>query len=192
MPKGFGVQEKENIKELLLQNCKDSWKKYGYKGTSIDTLCKNSGISKGAFYIFYQTKEALFYEVLRQLQQSLYELVEEILLTQPNKYGVVNALKAVYKEYDNNPFLYDTLSADFTSFENKLTKEEKITLQLDSLSGARHMINKSFLTLKIEENMALSILSSILNISANKEKLLYNHYKVFEFMLDHLIDEIFE
>lgn len=190
-PKGFNQQEKENIRKKLLMNCKDSWKKYGYKGTSIDTLCNTSGISKGAFYIFYPSKEALFYELLKQLQQSLYDVIEETLLTNQSKYGVVDALKKVYSEYDSSPFLYNTQSVDFISFTNKLSNEEKDALQFDSLSGARHMIHKPFLTLKVEENMALSILASLLNIATAKDKLAHDHFKVFEFMLDHLIEEIF-
>lgn len=192
MPKGFHPQEKENIKTQLLINCKESWKKNGYKGTSIDTLCKASGISKGAFYIFYPSKEALFYELLKQLQQSLYDLIEETLLTNQSKYGVMDALKKVYKEYDRNPFLYNTVSADFVSFTNKLSKEEKDSLQFDSLCGARHMIHKPFLSLKIEESLALSILASLLNIATAKDKLAHDHFEVFEFMLDRLIGEIFE
>lgn len=192
MPKGFSEQEKKNIKELLINHCQESWKKYGYKKTNIEELCKASGISKGAFYIFYQSKEELFYETLKAVQQHLYELTEDILMTQQSKYGVANALKAIYKEYDNSPFLYNTSSEDFVSFVNKLSKEEKDALSLDSLSSARFMFDKSFLTLKMEEDKALSILVSILNIAANKEKMLYNHFEVFEYMLDHLIGEIFE
>lgn len=104
----------------------------------------------------------------------------------------MDALKKVYKEYDSSPFLYNTLSADFVSFTNKLSKEEKDSLQFDSLCGARHMIYKPFLTLKIEESMALSILASLLNIATAKDKLAHDHFEVFEFMLNHLIGEIFE
>lgn len=192
MPKGFSEQEKNNIQKKLIDGCKDSWEKYGYKKTSIDELCSKAGISKGAFYIFFGSKELLFLETLRELQKKLYALIESILLKEQNKYGVAKALKAVYMEYDRSPFLYDTSSTDFTSFINKLSEAEKQDIFYDSLYGARQMIDKPFLKLRIQEEKALSVMASLLSIITGKDKLVYNHFEVFEFMLDNLIDEVFE
>lgn len=192
MPKGFSEQEKNNIREKLINSCRESWEKYGYKRTNIDELCSIAGISKGAFYIFFGSKEFLFLETLSVIQKNLYTLVETILLKEQNKYGVSKALKAVYSEYDKSPFLYDTSSTDFTSFINKLSDDEKQSIFIDSLNGAKQMIDKPFLILRINEEKALSILSSLLLIITNKNKMIYNHFEVFEFMLDNLINEIFE
>ncbi|MDF2938315.1 MAG: putative transcriptional regulator [Paenibacillaceae bacterium] len=192
MPKSFSEHEKQNIRGSLIDSCRSSWRNYGYKRTNIDELCQKAGISKGAFYIFFPSKEQLFYETLLVVQQSLYILMEEILSKEPGKPGLAKALKAVYAEYDKSPFLYDTASADFTGFINKLAPEEREAIGFDSLSGAKKLLSKSYLTLRIPEEMALSVLASLLNIAANKEKLLYDHFRVFEFMLDNVMDEIFE
>jgi AcrR family transcriptional regulator len=192
LPKSFSEQEKQNIRGILIDSCRLSWKHYGYKRTNIDELCQKAGISKGAFYIFFPSKERLFYETLLDVQQSLYALMEEILAEEPGKSGLAKALKAVYAEYDKSPFLYDTASADFTGFINKLAPEEQQAISFDSLAGAKRLLAKSYLTLRIPEEMALSVLASMLNIAANKEKLLYDHFQVFDFMLDHVLDHIFE
>ena len=60
MARSFTEREKENIKKSLQEACKQSWTQYGYKKTSVDDLCKQAGISKGAFYLFFESKEALF------------------------------------------------------------------------------------------------------------------------------------
>ena len=49
MPKIFSEREKENIIKGLLETCRQSWTQYGYKKTSVDELCRQVGISKGAF-----------------------------------------------------------------------------------------------------------------------------------------------
>lgn len=49
MARSFTEREKENIKKSLQEACKQSWTQYGYKKTSVDDLCKQAGISKGAF-----------------------------------------------------------------------------------------------------------------------------------------------
>lgn len=192
MAKSFSEQEKVNIRQALIKQCKASWQMFGYKRTNLDDLCVKCGISKGTFYLFYSSKERLFYEVLQEVQNTLYQMVEEILSENQNKSGVSQALKKVYAEYDKNPFLYDTTSQDFLSFLNKLSSEEKETIYYNSLTGAKQMLDKPYLTLKINENQALSVLASLLNMITNKDKLLADHFMVFDFMLDHLIDEIFE
>lgn len=191
MPKSFSEQEKQNIRGILIDSCRLSWKNYGYKRTNIDELCQKAGISKGAFYIFFPSKERLFYETLLDVQQGLYALMEDILAEEPGKAGLAKALKAVYAEYDKSPFLYDTASADFTGFINKLAPEERETIGFDSLAGAKRLLGKSYLTLRIPEEMALSVLATLLNIAANKDKLLYDHFQVFDFMLEHVLDHIF-
>ena len=64
MARSFTEREKENIKKSLLEACKKSWTQYGYKRPGVDDLCRQAGISKGAFYLFFESKEALFCEVL--------------------------------------------------------------------------------------------------------------------------------
>lgn len=192
MPKGFSELEKSYIREKLIKSCMGNWEKYGYKKTNVDDVCSEAGISKGAFYIFFDSKEHLFLETLSIIQRNLYTLVEEILQQEQNKYGVVKALKAVYSEYDKSPFLYDTLSTDFTSFINKLTEEEKQSIYYDSAVGARQMLDKPYLKLRISEEKALSVMASLLFMITGKNKMAYNHFEVFDFMLDNLISEIFE
>lgn len=192
MPKSFREQERSRIRESLIEGCKENWKKYGYKRTNIDELCTKAGISKGAFYIFFQSKENLFYETLKEVQHGLYALVEEILLEEQSKFGLAKALKAVYAEYGKSPFLYDTTGADFTSFINKLSDEENQTIIYSGYSGAKQMLNKPFLKLRIDEDKALSVLSCLLGIIEKKEKMTCDHIEVFNFMLDNLIDKIFE
>lgn len=192
MPKGFTDQEKTNIKEKLISACKYHWTKFGYKKTNVDELCRISGISKGAFYLFYDNKESLFLETLLQVQADLYSRVEEILSEHQNKYGVAQAMKEIYRVYDKSPFMYDTSSTDFLSFFHKLSAEQQKEVNLLSYHGAKEMLGKSYLTLKVSEEFAMSVLSTILLTISLKDKMLSNTLQVFDFMIDHLIEQIFE
>lgn len=192
MPKGFRPAEKQVITQTLLAACKASWRAYGYKKTSLDTLCQQAGISKGAFYVFFDSKEALFYQVLLDTQRQLYQQVEDCLAQNPSKQGVCEALKAIYREYRGGGFLYDTKSGDFQSFLNKLSEEQRQELTGASYIGAKQMVEKPFLTLKVGEEMALSLLSVLLASASHQENLLCDPEEVFGFLIDHLIDSIFE
>ena len=64
MPRGFSEQEKERIREGLLEQGRTFLSTYGIRRTNVEDLTRSVGISKGAFYLFYGSKEELFYEVL--------------------------------------------------------------------------------------------------------------------------------
>ena len=68
MPKGFSEQEKEMIRRTLLEKGRALFTTYGLKKTSVDELTRATGISKGAFYLFYDSKEELFFDVIKQFE----------------------------------------------------------------------------------------------------------------------------
>lgn len=192
MPKGFSDKEKVVIKQRLIEECKASWKLHGYKKTSIDTLCQNIGISKGAFYIFFDSKESLFYQAIKQTQSQLYEIVENHLSRNQSKYGVAEALKEIYCEYCKGGFMYDIKSSDFQGFFNKLNPQQRNELNDLSYTSTKFMLDKPFLILKIDEKLAISILSVMLSSVTQKDNMLCDSEKVFEFMINNLIEDIFE
>lgn len=54
------------------------------------------------------------------------------------------------------------------------------------------MLDKPFLILKIDEKLAISILSVMLSSVTQKDNMLCDSEKVFEFMINNLIEDIFE
>ncbi len=80
MPKAFTEQEKELIRARLLEQGYRQFSAYGLRKTNIEELAEAVGISKGAFYLFYASKEALFMDVVEQFEQrfrqELFAMVE--------------------------------------------------------------------------------------------------------------------
>src|SRR5215831_15046578 len=71
MPKAFTAREKELIRKRLLEQGHRQFSAYGLRKTNIEELAEAAGISKGAFYLFYVSKEALFMEVVEQVEERL-------------------------------------------------------------------------------------------------------------------------
>ncbi len=69
MPKGFTEHEKELIRKRLLEQGYKHFSAYGLKKTNIEELAQAAKISKGAFYLFYESKEALFMDVAELAEQ---------------------------------------------------------------------------------------------------------------------------
>lgn len=64
MPRGFTEHEKELIRERLISEGYKQFSAYGLKKTRIEELTRAAKISRGAFYLFYESKEALFMDVV--------------------------------------------------------------------------------------------------------------------------------
>jgi AcrR family transcriptional regulator len=68
MPKGFTDQEKVLINRRLLDEGYRLFSAYGLRKTNVEEIAAAAGISKGAFYIFYESKEALFMDVVEETE----------------------------------------------------------------------------------------------------------------------------
>ena len=79
MPKGFTQAEKEQIHKDLLVKGRALIVDKGFKKTSVSAITKAVGIAKGSFYMFYQTKEELFIDILEEIESQIQdEMLREI------------------------------------------------------------------------------------------------------------------
>lgn len=192
MARSFTEREKENIKKGLQEACKQSWTQYGYKKTSVDDLCKQVGISKGAFYLFFESKESLFCEVLCSVQEQICNAASKVIEKHKDKYGVAEALKLIYREYNKNNFLYNSDSMDFTILMNKLSEEQAKKMKESSHMSQQLFFSQPYLKFMVDTNLAMSVIYSLIMNIKNKDILPQNHMETFDFMVDHLIDSLYE
>ncbi len=192
MARSFTEHEKDNIRNHLQEACKQSWTQYGYKKTSVDDLCRQTGISKGAFYLFFESKEALFCEVLCSVQEQICRAASEVIEKHRDKHGVAEALKLIYREYDKNNFLYESDSTDFTILMNRLSEEQAKKIQESSDMSRQLFLNQPCLKCKVDADLAMSVIYSLIMNIRNRDILPYHHLETFDFMIDHLADSLYE
>ena len=192
MARSFSEREKENIRKSLMDICKQNWTQYGYKKTSVDEICKQAGISKGAFYLFFESKEALFCEVLCSVQREICEMAAAAMEEEKGKPGVLKALKLIYRAYDKNSFLYGSDTADYTILMNKVSEEQAKEMEQAGELSRQLFSGHPDLKFRVDANMAISVIYSLIMNIKNKDVLPQNHLEVFDFMADHLIDNLYE
>lgn len=190
-PKGFSEAEKETLRSKLCHKCEDSWALHGYKKTSIAELTASIGISTGAFYLLYPSKEALFCETLARVQELLTENIRRIIKEVGGLEGFRQAMIWQFDEYDERPFLYNVTSPDFLAFINKLPPEKIEQLKFDSLASFEEMLMLAGLTLKVSQEKGFAATSSLLYTVTNKERVSYDHREVFMFLLDGILPKLF-
>jgi len=71
MGKAFTEEEKVIIYRKLIEAGSISIAKVGFKKTSIDDIAKKVGISKGAFYTFFPSKEVFFFKLMEVLEREV-------------------------------------------------------------------------------------------------------------------------
>lgn len=70
MPRAFTEDERELIAGRLVEQGSELFAAHGLKKTSVEELATAAGISKGAFYLFYDSKEALFMDAVEHAEQA--------------------------------------------------------------------------------------------------------------------------
>ena len=79
MPKTFSESERAYIKERLLAEARKCLATYGIRKTTIDELVKRVGIPKGTFYLFYESKERLLFDVIMGFdEEAQAQLLQEV------------------------------------------------------------------------------------------------------------------
>lgn len=107
MPRPFNKEEKKEIRTKLLTEGKDLFIRFGLKKTGIAELTKAAGISQGAFYLFFNSKEELYFAILEQEEQVIRDrFLKWLSEAEPlNRSKFREFLRLAVKVFEENPLL---------------------------------------------------------------------------------------
>ncbi|MFA9422507.1 MAG: TetR/AcrR family transcriptional regulator [Sedimentibacter sp.] len=108
MPKSYSDKERNYITNLLKKEAEKCLNLYGVKKTTVDELVKRVNISKGTFYLFYDSKERLLFEVINDLHDEIQaQFIKEIgfFHEEINIEQLTNLLFNVFKKVDSTCLL---------------------------------------------------------------------------------------
>jgi AcrR family transcriptional regulator len=71
VPRAFTDNERAHIQRALLAAGRKALATGGLRRTAVAALCREAGISKGAFYLFFESKEALFITLMQEAETEL-------------------------------------------------------------------------------------------------------------------------
>jgi len=125
MPKAFSEQEKETLRAQFQAKGKKLFEKHGLKKTSVDELTQTVGVSKGAFYLFYESKEELFLEVLEQIEKDIQTSILDFAMKPKTnaRQNLSNMLKNFLITWDDYPLLKNFSKSDFDYLVRKIPAE---------------------------------------------------------------------
>jgi len=140
---------------------------------------------------FYDSKEALFCDVMDDFQKSTRQMYDETLSSPPTKMEICQVLKKLYLEYTENNIITKRHSPDYQALLNKLPKEWRAKHSKNSEDGLAATLFAPNIKMKVSKDRAHGIIDTLLLTVVNKE-LIKDHYEIFCTLLDCVIDEIYE
>lgn len=126
MPKSYSDKEREHIIKRLKEEATSCLNVYGVKKTTVDELVRRVNIPKGTFYLFYDSKELLLYDVIIDLHIEIQtQFLREVESFQGNfnSEQLTNLLFQIYKKVDNTCLLKIMTNGDLELLMRKLPNE---------------------------------------------------------------------
>jgi len=104
MPRAFKEEEKEKIRAKLLEAGRACFLRYGLKKTTIEDVVGPAGIAKSSFYLFFESKEALFVEaMMAELPAMTKRLIDASFgETEDTRDALILLMKAIVREIETN------------------------------------------------------------------------------------------
>lgn len=118
----------EKTHEEILKSAMKTFSEVGFRNASIRNICKDAGVTNGAFYAHFESKEALFaalvsdkLDVFNETYQDMSDIsissVEDVLKMFASSYSSIETLiRYIYSERD--VFMLVLKSSGGTSYEN--------------------------------------------------------------------------
>lgn len=105
MPRGFTAAERDRISQALLAAGRDLFIRQGLRKTALEELVAPAGIVKSTFYQFFDSKEALYLQLmLDEAAQVKTQVIDQALLSTPDvREGLHRFLHATLDVLENNP-----------------------------------------------------------------------------------------
>jgi len=122
MPKWFSEDEKELIRRKLLEQGEKHFSRFGFKKSNVEEIALAVGISKGAFYRFFDSKELLFMEVIEEVEiRGRKEILKVISQPGPTPRARLFAiLKKAFDMFGELPILRVFTGSDFEILANRV------------------------------------------------------------------------
>ena len=84
----------QETKRRLMEKAVELIGQRGYSGVSVNQICAECGVSKGTYYVYYNSKEDIVYYLASEFNETLYQRLNEEL-----DYDGSHSARELYRQY---------------------------------------------------------------------------------------------
>ncbi len=179
----FNEREKEYIRNNLLQHGRQLFGDHGLNKTTISDLTKRVNIAQGSFYLFYKSKEELYFEILEQEERYIKEeLLNRTLLKEKlTKANFRDFLQQALQFLDESPILRQLFDkSTMNQLFRKLPQEKFDSNKQGDVDFLVPYIKKwqeDGVMKQLSPNIIVSMIRSLIILSLQKEMIGESNYK---------------
>lgn len=181
LPKAYSDQEKEYIRKRLKEEAAKCLAQYGIKRTTVDEIVQRVKIPKGTFYLFYQSKEMLLFEVILEqhdlIEEKLWKEISSIDPQDFNAEKLTDIIVGFYQMAGEMPILKLLNSGEIELLARKLPPQ----VLEEHLGHDNAMVDRLFASFPIKNNVDTRALSAAFRAiyfsTLHKEEIGEEHYE---------------
>jgi AcrR family transcriptional regulator len=176
MPKAFSEHEKETIRAQMREKGRKLFEKQGLKKTSVDELTEAVGISKGAFYLFFESKEELFLEILEEMEVNFRARIFNFAVSPETNARALLAklLNDALLTWDEFPLLKNLSLADFDYLIRKLPPDriqKHLNQDNDFVNEFLERVKREGIAVKALPSVISNLMKSLFFVSLHRDDL---------------------
>lgn len=180
MPKSYSEQEKEYIRKRLKEEAAKCLAQFGIRRTTVDEIVKRVKIPKGTFYLFYQSKELLLFDVILEqhdmIEKRMMDEFSKIDLSSVSVEQLTDVIFHFYQITEENPILNILNSDEVELLARKLPSE----VLASHLEHDHTMVDELFAALPMKQEVDINSITSafraIYFFTLHKEEIGELHY----------------
>jgi AcrR family transcriptional regulator len=142
----FTEAEREQIRQQLLRAGRELFAERGLKRTSLEDLTRPAGIAKSSFYAFFDSKEALYLELLMRERRRLAAEISAASIgsTGDARESLVRLMRVVVRELETNPLTRRIVTdpGEWRAVVRKVSPEQMEANVADSVRFVGDMIRE--------------------------------------------------
>lgn len=172
MGRAFSENEKDKIKERLLEIAKIAFEVTPFQLVKVETLAKKAGISKGAFYNFFPSKENLFLDVLIQIEKEIQDdIITRITAHTLMKEQLIDILFSTMILFEKSHIFKSFSDGQIqAALLEKATKEQREQMLMADQNLLSQLVSDN-IGLKVPRVVALDMMRSVFFIAPYKAQL---------------------
>jgi AcrR family transcriptional regulator len=191
MRKSLTEHEQAAIKAKLIESCRACWERYGYKKTNVAEVAAMSGISTGAFYGFFASKELLFAETANTFTRKLFDIMRSCKPQEPISRDFAEGLKECADSLFENRWVF-SLREDAETILRKLPPDYMERDFQGDLLDIAAVVNLYGLTPKAAPDEITAALHTLLMSVYLTDIIGAAHRQALNLLIDAAISNLFE
>jgi TetR/AcrR family transcriptional regulator, repressor for uid operon len=143
------TQYKNEVREKILESAIKCFAKTGFDRTKMDDIANLSDVSKGTLYLYFKSKEDLFYGICQSSMKKIKEQLNDMLITKEN---LASDAERFYDYFQKgvNPY-HNLVLLEMSVMATRNPRLRKVLMQH---RVNRHQVISEFIAVQIKKGFA--------------------------------------